>query len=112
MRLVLTFAAALIAGGLVLGTGSGNASAGPLPSMAALATDSSAVETIGWRRERRNANRIRTMEPIVSDDVIVDSDDDVVVVVPLRPASCGQYHYWNGVVCVDARYNDPYLGPK
>lgn len=35
-----------------------------------------------------------------------------VVVVPARPISCGQYHYWNGVTCVDARYNTPYLGPR
>jgi len=35
-----------------------------------------------------------------------------VVVVPLRPASCGEYRYWNGVACVDARYNNPYLGPR
>jgi hypothetical protein len=35
-----------------------------------------------------------------------------VVVVPLRPASCGEFHYWNGVACVDARYNNPYLGPR
>ena len=32
--------------------------------------------------------------------------------VPVRPASCGQYHYWNGVQCVDARYNNPYVGPR
>jgi len=35
-----------------------------------------------------------------------------VVVVPVRPASCGEFRYWNGVACVDARYNDPYLGPR
>ena len=36
----------------------------------------------------------------------------VVVVPPPRPASCGEYHYWNGQYCVDARYNRPYLGPR
>lgn len=112
MRLVMTLAAALIAGGLVLGTGSGSASAGPLPSVTALATDSNAVETVGWRRRYLRRNGVWPMEPIVGDDVVVDVDDDVVIVVPVRPASCGQYHYWNGVACVDARYNDPYLGPK
>lgn len=35
-----------------------------------------------------------------------------VVVVPARPISCGEYHYWNGVACVDARYNNPYVGPR
>jgi hypothetical protein len=34
------------------------------------------------------------------------------VIVPLRPTSCGEFHYWNGVACVDARYNKPYLGPR
>lgn len=35
-----------------------------------------------------------------------------VVVVPVRPLSCGEYRYWNGQACVDARYNTPYLGPR
>jgi len=35
----------------------------------------------------------------------------VVMEVPLRPASCGEYHFWDGQACVDARFNKPYLGP-
>jgi hypothetical protein len=31
---------------------------------------------------------------------------------PSRPTSCGQYRYWNGEYCADARYERPYLGPK
>jgi len=31
---------------------------------------------------------------------------------PSRPPSCGQYRYWNGEYCADARYERPYLGPK
>ena len=31
---------------------------------------------------------------------------------PARPTSCGQYRYWNGEYCADARYERPYLGPK
>jgi hypothetical protein len=31
---------------------------------------------------------------------------------PPRPTSCGQYRYWNGEYCADARYERPYLGPK
>ncbi|ODR97042.1 hypothetical protein AUC69_13050 [Methyloceanibacter superfactus] len=50
---------------------------------------------------------------VVEPGVVVETDDgDVVVVAPLRPASCGEFHYWNGVACVDARFNDPYIGPK
>jgi hypothetical protein len=31
------------------------------------------------------------------------SDERPVVVIPLRPANCGEYRYWNGERCVDAR---------
>jgi hypothetical protein len=37
---------------------------------------------------------------------------DVVVLPPPRPSSCGEFHFWNGTACVDARYNKPYLGPR
>ncbi len=32
--------------------------------------------------------------------------------VIIRPRSCGEFRYWNGERCVDARYNPPHLGPK
>ena len=32
--------------------------------------------------------------------------------VPVRPASCGVYRYWNGVRCADARFRPPYIGPR
>jgi hypothetical protein len=32
-----------------------------------------------------------------------------VVVIPIRPANCGQYHYWNGERCIDARVVPPDL---
>lgn len=31
---------------------------------------------------------------------------------PPRPASCGEYHYWNGTRCADARWDPPYTGPR
>lgn len=31
---------------------------------------------------------------------------------PPRPANCGEYRYWNGEYCADARYNPPYVGPR
>ncbi len=75
------------------------------------------AEKAGWRRRywRRNDS-----PPVVDVDpnVVIEDDDDAVVVereiivVPLRPSSCGQYRYWNGNRCVDARYNDPYLGSR
>jgi hypothetical protein len=33
-------------------------------------------------------------------------------VPPPRPSSCGQYYYWDGTRCVDARRWPPYVGPK
>jgi hypothetical protein len=34
---------------------------------------------------------------------------DVVVRVPARRSGCGEYFYWNGTQCVDARVNPPDL---
>lgn len=31
---------------------------------------------------------------------------------PPPPASCGQYRYWNGEYCADARREPPYIGPR
>jgi len=31
---------------------------------------------------------------------------------PPRPANCGQFHYWNGTYCADAREQPPYVGPR
>jgi hypothetical protein len=47
--------------------------------------------------------------PVVPPAVV---EQPVIVVPPPRPASCGEFHYWNGQYCVDARYNRPYLGPR
>ena len=35
------------------------------------------------------------------------STDTPDVEVQLRPSNCGQYRYWNGVRCADARVNPP-----
>jgi len=117
MRILLTSAAVVIAGGLALGLSAETATAGPLPAMSTLSVDHSAVETVGWRERYYRRNGVWPTAPrrAIDDDVVVapiGGDDDVVIIAPIRPSSCGQYHYWNGVACVDARYNDPYLGPK
>jgi hypothetical protein len=39
-------------------------------------------------------------------------DPPVIVLVPMRPASCGRYRYWDGERCADARFEPPYLGPR
>ena len=118
MRLLLTLAAVLFTG-LVVGLGSGSASAGPLPALSTPSLDTTAVETVGWRERYYRRTGVWPTGPrndplagnAVAEDVIVTPSGEVVV-VPLRPLSCGEYRYWNGVACVDARYTDPYLGPK
>lgn len=108
MRILLTSAAALVAGGLVLGLGAGGANAGPLPALTTLSVDQSAVQTVGWRERYHRRHRVWPSGP----RRIVTADGNAVIMAPLRPRSCGEYHYWNGVACADARYTDPYLGPK
>jgi hypothetical protein len=114
MRIVLTSAAALVAGSLMLGPSTNDATAAPLPAMSTLSV-ASAVETVGWRERYYRRNGVWPTGPrdAIGDDVVVaEGDDGVVIVAPVRPLSCGQYRYWDGTACVDARYNDPYLGPK
>ena len=37
---------------------------------------------------------------------VVNPDNPAIIaIVPIRPVSCGEFHYWNGSACVDARYN-------
>lgn len=40
-----------------------------------------------------------------------DWSDDYVWSPPRR-RSCGEFYYWNGRCCVDARWHPPYVGPK
>lgn len=44
--------------------------------------------------------------------VVVPLNPPVIAIVPVRPMSCGEFRYWNGSACVDARHNNPYTGPR
>jgi hypothetical protein len=90
----------------------GPASAAPAPGVHA-GDIVSLVEPVGWRRywRRHGYAPDAMLAPAPGSAVVVESADGPVL-VPLRPASCGQYHYWDGTRCVDARYHDPYLGPR
>jgi hypothetical protein len=130
MRQGLLCVAVLIGAGIGLGVSSHDAKAALLPAAASPVVASALVVEAGWRRTwRRYGPDVVTpdvqVDPGAQVDLDVDSDGEVdeqvtvpgetpplVVIVPVRPASCGQYRYWNGDRCVDARYHNPYVGPR
>lgn len=113
MYKVVLLAGALVAGIILLGHGSNSANAIPKLTLES-AKDAEMVTQAGWRRRywRRYGEWPAGPREDFDTAPIVTGDDDVVIIAPRRPRSCGEYHYWNGTACVDARYNDPYLGPK
>jgi hypothetical protein len=118
MRHLLTLTAAFTVGAMVMAAEPRGAAAGPVVSAIDLNAAPTAVENVGyWRRYCRRYGCPPYAVPEVDVDVdgppvVVEEGPVVMPVVPLRPLSCGEYRYWNGVACVDARYNDPYLGPR
>jgi len=90
-------------------------SAGAAPGAVNLAAPGTGFVLAGWRRyyDYPGAYAVPPVvvpAPAVTPPVVVQQS--VVVVPPPRPTSCGEFHYWNGQYCVDARYNRPYLGPR
>ena len=124
MRSIFLFITALFLGSFVVAAAPRVAGAGPLPALSAAHTAAGIVEAVDYtRRYWRRYCKLNNCDPDdmigrplvaprVVDDVIVTPDGGTVVVVPLRPSSCGLYHYWDGSVCIDARYNTPYLGRR
>jgi hypothetical protein len=117
MRQVAVFVAVLVGGGLFFGTHS-QATAGPAVIAPPVVSPSVAVEA-GYRRRYCRHYGCGPevlppgMEMVPGAELDIDLDVPAVVVLPPpRPLSCGQYRYWNGAACVDARYTDPYLGAK
>jgi hypothetical protein len=115
---------ALFLGSFVVAAAPGDAGAGPLPALSAAHTAPGIVEAVDftrryWRRyckfngcDPDDMIGAPVVTPQIVDEVMVTPDGSTVVVVPLRPSSCGQYRYWNGSTCIDARYNTPYLGRR
>ncbi|ODA68797.1 hypothetical protein A7A08_00631 [Methyloligella halotolerans] len=110
-----------IALGLAAGTAAlaagGPAHATPGQSAtSAHAASASAVQQVDFvdraeRRLRRNGYTVIPPAPPGTAPVIVGTGPAVAVppgaaVVPVRPTTCGEYHYWNGIACVDARYEE------
>ena len=119
MRYGLVLTLVLIAG--ALGTASGVVAA-PAPGTAWSKMPSSIQPDGYWDRQyRRYGPYAVPPAAVVVPPVVVPQPAPVVppvvveqpvIVLPPRPASCGEYRYWNGQYCVDARYNRPYLGPR
>ena len=120
MRLLLTSAAAMIAGALLFSAGPASAMAAPLSSIASLDAASPLVQKVDWRRRYYRRNGVwppvsvprAAVEQGVDEDVIVMPDEPLVRIIPPRPVSCGEFHYWDGERCADARFTDPYIGPR
>jgi hypothetical protein len=126
MRHIFLVMTAFIGGGLVAGVAPQSTMAAPFPQLAAGASAASAVETVGyWRRYCRYNDCSGTPDVdvdvvvpavpapvVVPSPVVVPENPPVIAIVPVRPVSCGEFRYWNGIACVDARYNNPYTGPR
>ena len=82
-------------------------SAAPCPVVGTLRVAPSIVETIGyWRRYCKLNDCIGNARPDVDVGMDVGVHAPVVPVAPLA-GHCGEYHYWDGAACVDARYHNP-----
>ena len=118
MRRILTVMTVVAGGSLCLALSSHDAEALPSSTISAAAATPSAIERVQYyaRRPwfRRQGPVVVPKEAIETDPNLAEGgfNPPVVAIVPVRPTSCGEYRYWNGDRCVDARYNNPYLGPR
>jgi hypothetical protein len=121
----LTLAAVAVVAGVSAFGAPGQAAPGPSLAAAAATVEAGMIHEVQLFPRRYYRNHPYAVPPgavVVPPPVVVPApvvpdgaavvEGAPVVVVPLRPASCGEYHYWNGVACVDARYNNPYIGPR
>jgi len=92
------------------------ASAAPLPRASAYGPASATVERIDyWRRycKFHDCTSPQVNVTVNAPPPVVNPDNPAIIaIVPIRPVSCGEFHYWNGAACVDARYNKVYTGPR
>ena len=118
MLRILTLMTVIAGGSLCLGLSSHDAEALPSSTISAPAAMPSAIANAQYyaRRPwfRRRGPVVVPKEAIETDPNLAEGglNPPIVAIVPVRPTSCGEYRYWNGNRCVDARYNDPYLGPR
>jgi hypothetical protein len=91
MRKGFAFASVCLLIGIVSAFALTNAVAGPVPKITASNATSGFVAETGLRRYYR------------SQEYIAPRERAVIVV---RPTNCGEFHYWDGMQCVDARYTE------
>ena len=115
MRYVPALMTAVILGGIALSAPASAASV-PAPSASAFGPSPVMVETIDYWRRYCKFHDCTTPQVNVTVDapppVVNPENPAIIAIVPVRPVSCGEFHYWNGSACVDARYNNPYVGPR
>ncbi len=119
MRNILSLVSACMAAGFILSVMPSSVMAAPGASLATSTIVPEIIEKAGWRRRYYRRHRYLPPPPAyyapegpsyyVPEAPLVDEE---VLLVPVRPSSCGEFYYWNGEACVDARYYDPYLGPR
>jgi hypothetical protein len=85
--LVLTLGSLLACSGAAIPLS--DSKAGPLPNIS-LSKTSGLVETVRGRYDH--------------DDAVVVAPRRSRAVMLARPASCGEFKYWDGTACVDVRY--------
>lgn len=116
MRQSFLLAAAFIAGGFTAGLAATTAGAVPAPKFTTAAPSVAEEAGYGRRYWRRRGYGPGVVPEIVVEGAPVIVEGPPVTVVPMlpppRPLSCGEYHFWNGERCVDARYNPVDVGPK
>ena len=114
MRHILILLVALGIGGLI--APANKAAASPLPAVTGANLAPAMVQKVDyWHRYYRQhgyAPGAVVVVPAPVPDASLPAVEVAPILVPVRPLSCGEYHYWDGVQCVDARFNKPYLGPK
>jgi hypothetical protein len=115
MRHILLALMGFIAGMIVAGASS-HAAPGPVPGASTGAVAGGMVQKIDYWGRYYRQHGYAPSEVVVVPAPVPDGTAPVVeaapILVPVRPLSCGQFRYWNGTQCVDARYNNPYVGPR